>query len=327
MNDIYLDTVRLLLSIAPDVFDTPKFAMKGGTAINLFLQNLPRLSVDIDVVYTDHVPDREEALKHIGEELARAKAAIERQGFNAKYSQTAANGKQKGSDVKLTAFSAETSVKVEVNYVFRGTLLRPQSRQLVPAAREKFNVDLALPNLHEAELYGSKLVAAMDRQHPRDIFDVMQMYETFGLRDDFVNAFVGYVAGHDRPVHELLGARPKSLESAHDAEFAGMTLEEVSVDTLHAIQARLHHELPRALSQRHREFLLSLVRLVPDWGLMPYAHLKDMPAIRWKLQNLEKLKNRNSEKFEAQERLLRECFDALGAVDDAIQAGQGTKTR
>jgi predicted nucleotidyltransferase component of viral defense system len=313
MNDIYLDTVRLLLSIAPDVFDTPNFAMKGGTALNLFLQNLPRLSVDIDVVYTDHVPDRDAALKHIGEELARAKAAIERQGFHAKYSQTAANGKQKGSDVKLTVFSDETSVKVEVNYVFRGTLLVPQSRQLVPAAREKFNVDVALPTLHEAELYGSKLVAALDRQHPRDIFDVMHMYEMFGLRGDFVDAFVGYVAGHDRPVHELLGASAKSLESAHDAEFVGMTLEEVSVETLQTVQARLHHELPRAITQQHREFLLSLVRLAPDWGLMPYAHLKDMPAIRWKLQNLEKLRNRNVEKFDGQERLLRECFDALDA--------------
>jgi hypothetical protein len=239
--------------------------------------------------------------------------AIEKQGFHAKYSQTAANGKQKGSDVKLTVFSDETSVKFEVNYVFRGTLLVPQSRQLVPAAREKFNVDVALPTLHEAELYGSKLVAALDRQHPRDIFDVMHMYEMFGLRGDFVDAFVGYVAGHDRPVHELLGARPKSLESAHDAEFVGMTLDEVSVNTLQTVQARLHHELPRAITQQHREFLLSLVRLAPDWGLMPYAHLKDMPAIRWKLQNLEKLKNRSAEKFDTQERLLRECFDAMDA--------------
>ena len=312
MNDTYLDTVRLLLSIAPDVFDTANFAMKGGTAINFFLQNLPRLSVDIDVVYTDHLPGRDEALRHIGEELARAKAAIEKQGFHAKYSQTAADGKQKGSDVKLTVFSDETSVKVEVNYVFRGTLLAPQSRQLVAAARDRFNVDFALPTLHDAELYGSKLVAAMDRQHPRDIFDVMHMYETFGLPGDFVDAFVGYVAGHDRPVHEVLCAKPKSLESAHDAEFMGMTLEEVSVDTLHQVQARLHHELPRGLTQQHRDFLLSLVRLAPDWNLMPYRHLKDMPAIRWKLQNLEKLRNRNSGKFATQERLLRECFDALG---------------
>jgi predicted nucleotidyltransferase component of viral defense system len=316
MNDTYLDTVRLLLSIAPDVFTTTKFAMKGGTAINLFLQNMPRLSVDIDVVYTPHEPTRDEALKQIGEELTRASEVIEKQGFSVKYSHTAPDGRQKGSEVKLTVFSEETSVKVEVNYVFRGTLLAPQSRQLVSAAREMFSVDLELPTLHEAELYGSKLVAALDRQHPRDIFDVMHMYDTFGLRDDFVDAFVGYVVGHDRPVHEVLCAKPKSLASAHDAEFVGMTIEEVAVDTLHEVQARLHHELPRALTDQHRAFLLSLVQLAPDWNLMPYPHLKDMPAIRWKLQNLAKLKATNPDKFAAQETLLKQCFSTFAAVDE-----------
>lgn len=62
MNDQYLNTVRLMLAIAPDVFDTPHFAMKGGTAINMFVRDLPRLSVDIDVVMRAHGPDRREAL-------------------------------------------------------------------------------------------------------------------------------------------------------------------------------------------------------------------------------------------------------------------------
>lgn len=53
MNPTYVDTVRLMLAIAPIVFDTPRFAMKGGTALNLFLHDMPRLSVDIDVVVTD----------------------------------------------------------------------------------------------------------------------------------------------------------------------------------------------------------------------------------------------------------------------------------
>ena len=62
MNDQYLDTVRLMLAVAPDVFDTPHFAMKGGTAINMFVQDLPRLSVDIDVIMRSHGPNRAEAL-------------------------------------------------------------------------------------------------------------------------------------------------------------------------------------------------------------------------------------------------------------------------
>jgi Nucleotidyl transferase AbiEii toxin, Type IV TA system len=48
MTPSYIDTVRLLLAIAPAVFASGRFAMKGGTALNLFVQDMPRLSVDID---------------------------------------------------------------------------------------------------------------------------------------------------------------------------------------------------------------------------------------------------------------------------------------
>jgi hypothetical protein len=120
MNDQYLSTVRLMLAIAPDVFDTPHFAMKGGTAINMFVQDLPRLSVDIDVVMCSHEPGRDDALAIIHDELARARQAIERQGHMVTVA--AASGRNKGDDVKLTVSSAEAQVKVEVNYVFRGTL-------------------------------------------------------------------------------------------------------------------------------------------------------------------------------------------------------------
>jgi hypothetical protein len=56
MDKIYVDTVRLLLDKAPHVFHSDRFALKGGTALNLFVREMPRLSVDIDVVYTDHPP-------------------------------------------------------------------------------------------------------------------------------------------------------------------------------------------------------------------------------------------------------------------------------
>lgn len=63
MDSGYIDTVRLLLNITPDVFTNDLFAMKGGTAINLFVLDMPRLSVDIDVVYLPGVTQREEALR------------------------------------------------------------------------------------------------------------------------------------------------------------------------------------------------------------------------------------------------------------------------
>ncbi len=47
----YLDQVALLLRTIPEIASEPDFALKGGTAINLFVRDLPRLSVDIDLVY------------------------------------------------------------------------------------------------------------------------------------------------------------------------------------------------------------------------------------------------------------------------------------
>ena len=59
-------------------------------------------------------------------------------------------------------------------------------------------------------------------------------------------------------------------------------------------------ELPQALTSRQCDFLLSLVQLTPDWSLLPYKHLQDMPAIKWKLQNLNNLKSNNPKKFKLQ---------------------------
>ncbi|MCG5077665.1 nucleotidyl transferase AbiEii/AbiGii toxin family protein [Paraburkholderia tagetis] len=309
MNDQYLDTVRLLLAIAPDVFDTPHFAMKGGTALNMFVHDLPRLSVDIDVVVRAHGPGRAEALSIIDTELGRTKQAVEKLGYHVAVA--GASGKSKGDDVKLTVSSAGAQVKVEVNYVFRGTLTPIVMRSVAPRAQEMFRVDFAVPTLSDAELYGSKLVAALDRQHPRDIFDVWHMYETSGLRDDFVDAFVGYLAGHNRPIHEVLFAQPRSLANEYEAGFVGMTVDEVSLAQLEEIQTRLHHDLPRALSARQREFLSSLVRREPEWAQMPYEHLGELPAIRWKIENLQRLKARDARRFADQEVLLREAFSAL----------------
>ena len=83
MNQEYVDTVRLLLAIAPAVFQSPHFALEGGTALNLFLHDMPRLSVDIDVVFTDHTVTREDALRTIAANLQSAKSAISALGFRA----------------------------------------------------------------------------------------------------------------------------------------------------------------------------------------------------------------------------------------------------
>lgn len=295
MNQQYVETVRLLLAVAPAVFRSPRFALKGGTALNLFAHDMPRLSVDIDVVFTDHTLNREDALRAISADLRAAKSAISAMGFRAHL--PTAKG---GEDVKLLVEGNGQQIKVEVNFVLRGTVLPIIQRPLVPKAQELFTIDIILPVLDLPELYGGKLVAAMDRQHPRDMFDVLNMLERFGWDSSFVDCFVAYLAGHNRPVHEVLFPNRLPLEPAFSNEFAGLTIDEVALERLEQTQGRLIEELPRALTSRHREFLLSLVGAEPAWDLMPFANLQYLPAPKWKLLNLRKLQARNADRFSAQ---------------------------
>ncbi len=306
MNQQYVDTVRLLLTVAPEVFRPPRFALKGGTALNLFAHDMPRLSVDIDVVFTDHTLNREDALRAIAADLRAAKSAISALGFRAHL--PTAKG---GENVKLLVEGNGQSIKVEVNFVLRGTVLPVIQRPLVPRAQELFTTDITLPVLDLPELYGGKLVAAMDRQHPRDMFDVLQMLERFGWRLSFVDCFVAYLAGHNRPVHEVLFPNSLPLEPAFSNEFAGLTTDEIALATLEQTQARLIEELPRALTSRHREFLISLVTAEPAWDLMPFANLQHLPAPQWKLINLRKLKKSNPGRFSAQREELASRFADL----------------
>ncbi len=305
MNDTYINTVRLLLDISPCIFDpTTTFAMKGGTAINLFVQDMPRLSVDIDVVFTDHTLPRDQALAKIGLELAAAKTRVEKLGYVAEIRQN-----KNGDEAKMFVNSEDAEVKVEVNFVFRGTVMPVTQCPLTAATQELFNIEVTLPLLATPELYGSKLVAAMDRQHPRDIYDVQNMFEKFGgIPDEFIDCFIAYLAGHNRPIHEVLFATPQPLQPSFDNEFQGMTREDIPLESLETTRTRLFGLLPNRLSAAHREFLLSLVELKPNWNLMPFPHLPDMPGIRWKLMNLEKLRNKRPDRFAFQHQELSRLF-------------------
>lgn len=298
MNDDYVRTVQLLLTAAPEIFANEVFAMKGGTALNLFVQDMPRLSVDIDVVFVPHTTPRDQALKAIGDELVAVKGRLEKLGLAADLLRT-----RDGDEAKMAVTSPDAEVKVEVNFVFRGTVLPPVRTALTAAAQEKFSANIEVPVLATAELYASKLVAALDRQHPRDLFDVQLMFSRFGLPADFLDCFVVYLAGHNRPTHEVLFPNEHDIDAIFAAEFTGMTAVPVSLAELKATRKKLMAELPAALSERQRGFLLSLVRAEPDWTLLPFGHVKDLPAIRWKLANLAKLK-KNPDKFAQQHDVL-----------------------
>lgn len=300
MDKAYLDTVRLLLECAPAIFETPNFAMKGGTAINLFIEDLPRLSVDIDVVYTDHQANRDEALQSISKGLENARKRLAASGIESEVAAT-----KEGDEIKLFARRERNLVKIEVNHVFRGTVLPTKQQRLSAETRKLFTTELSAPILAAPELYGSKLVAAMDRQHPRDLFDVHGLFERDGLTGDVVECFVCYLAGHNRPVHEVLFSHDQDMASAFQNEFVGLTRNPVDLEKLQQVRRKLKKDLPAALTANQRQFLLGLIQAEPDWKLMKCPHLPELPALRWKLQNLTKLKKSNPKKFTQQAEELR----------------------
>ncbi|MGA3265232.1 MAG: nucleotidyl transferase AbiEii/AbiGii toxin family protein [Verrucomicrobiota bacterium] len=303
MEKSYVDTVRLMLESVPAIFQPLHFAMKDGTAINLFVQKMPRLSVDIDVVYTDYTTPRPAALKAISNGLDQTRKQLVKSGLGA---QVAATGK--GDEIKLFIRREKIQVKVEVNHVFRGTVLPVETRTLNAEARRVFTTELSAPILATAELYGSKLVAAMDRQHPRDIFDVRGLYEEAGLTPEIIECFVCYLAGHNRPVHEVLFSNDIDLKPAFENEFVGLTQDPISLAELQRVRKKLKEDLPARLTDKQRQFLIGLVSGEPEWNLMQCPHLQKLPAIQWKLQNLARLKRANSKKFMQQAAELRKWF-------------------
>ncbi len=150
------------------------------------------------------------------------------------------------------------------------------------------------------DLYGGKLVAAMDRQHPRDLFDVMQLFAHEGITAGIRRAFVVYLASHNRPVHEVLFPSLRDIRQEFEQNFVGMTAEPVGLDDLLEARERMVREVQTGLTTDERRFLLSLVAAEPEWRLLEVPHLEQLPALRWKLQNLERLRKANARKFAEQ---------------------------
>ncbi len=299
MDRTYAETVRLLLTAAPDVFANDIFAMKGGTAINLFVQDMPRLSVDIDVVYIRRDTTRDKALQEISAQLGVIADRLGRLGLQTRLVRSKDIG-----DTKLIVENDTSQVLIEVNAVFRGTLLPVERRQLSSRTAERFSVELELPILTPDELYAGKLVAAMDRQHPRDLFDVWQLYQSGGITDAMIECFVSYLAGHNRPTHEVLFGNDKDLTTDYHGSFFGMTEEAVSLATLLETRERMRQELTARMTRQQRQFLVGLARAQPDWSLLQCKHAIELPALQWKLNNLEAFRQRRPADFERQAQLL-----------------------
>jgi predicted nucleotidyltransferase component of viral defense system len=311
MNQTYLDTARLLTQVAPLVFVDDTFALKGGTAINLFVRDMPRLSVDLDLVFPDHTLPRDEALVHINEAVRRAAERLKKVGFQT-HAPAAAEG-----ETKLLVRRGSVQVKIEVNFVMRGTVRPVRQASLTSSARDVLMADLEIPVVSLEDVYGGKLVAALDRQHPRDLFDVMQLFAHEGITPAIRRAFVVYLSCSNRPLHEVLFPPMRDIRHDYKFNFLGMTEEPVQLDALLAARERLVREIQLGLDEEERRFLLSLVAGTPEWELLGIDHVEQLPGVRWKLQNLAQLRKSNLKKFAEQSDLLAERLTAGGLNDGA----------
>ena len=305
MNQTYLDTARLLTQVAPLVFAHDTFALKGGTAINLFVRDMPRLSVDLDLVFPDHRLPRDEALVRINEGIRQAAERLKKRGF-----QTYAPAAEAG-ETKLLVRRGPVQVKIEVNFVMRGTVRPVRLASLTPVARDVLMADLEIPVVSLEDVYGSKLVAALDRQHPRDLFDVMQLFAHEGITPGIRRAFVVYLACSNRPVHEVLFPPLRDIRHDYEHSFRGMTFEPVPLDALIAAREHMVRDIQQGLDDSERRFLLTLVAGAPEWSLLGIVHLEHLPGIRWKLHNLAQLQRTSAKKFAEQAEMLATRLDAI----------------
>ncbi len=131
--------------------------------------------------------------------------------------------------------------------------------------------------------------AALDRQHPRDLFDMWQLFAHEGITPGIRKAFVIYLAGHNRPIHEVLFPKLRDIELDYRENFSGMTGAPIPLATLYEARTRLLDELHAGLSANERGFLLSLAHNAPRWELLDIEHARDLPALRWKIRNLGEL--------------------------------------
>ncbi|MGE5567228.1 MAG: nucleotidyl transferase AbiEii/AbiGii toxin family protein [Parcubacteria group bacterium] len=292
MNNAYRDQVRLLLDVLPLVAEEKAFALKGGTAINLFERDLPRLSVDIDLTYLPF-DAREPALTGISEALQRVKARIERTVANTRVTLVGQAGEL---EAKLHCQRGRVQIKVEVNPTLRGHLLPTRLLACTPRVQEEFEVFVETPVVSHGELFGGKICAALDRQHPRDLFDVHLLLDAEGVTDEVRLGFIAALLGHGRPINELLGPTPKDQRQAFDGQFAGMAFIDFSYDDHAATLMRLVEAITASLTAEDKAFLLAFKAGEPDWTLFPLADAAKLPAVQWKLGNLRKLKAGNPAK-------------------------------
>ena len=297
MNETYRGQVSLLLSVLPEIAKEKCFALHGGTAINLFVREMPRLSVDIDLTYLP-MEDRQTSLDNITNALERIKGRILTVLPKATVQHQEEVSKHQISNRGF-------QVKVEVNQTNRGVLSEPVEYELCKTAQDQFDAFCSIAIVPLSQLYGGKICAALDRQHPRDIFDVKYLLENEGFTEDIKEGLLLSILSSNRPIHELLRPNLLDQQAILENQFSGMTTESFAYKDFEAIREQLVANISKFWTDSDRQFLIRFSKLEPDWSIYDFERF---PSVQWKIQNLIKLKELNPDKHREQVKLLEEVL-------------------
>ena len=281
----YKQQVSLLLQVLPEVAKEPIFALHGGTAINLFVRDMPRLSVDIDLTYIP-IEDRKTSFKNIIDGLDRIKTQLEKMLLEASIT-------LKRDKLKLQITTVKAQIKLEVNQINRGIMDDTVRLPLCEKTQEEFDAFCAIPVVPLGQLYGGKICAALDRQHPRDLFDVKYLLENEGFTEEIKKGFILFLLSSNRPLHEMLHPHFIDQRETLINQFDGMSPEPFTYEDFEKNRKELIKTIYQNLTDKDKEFLLSFGEGTPNWAIYDFERF---PAVQWKLRNLVKLKNANPEK-------------------------------
>jgi predicted nucleotidyltransferase component of viral defense system len=286
LDEAYRRQVALLLRLMPSIAEEPCFALKGGTAINLFVRKLPRLSVDIDLAYLP-IEDRETSLRGVEAALERVAARALRAVPDASIQRH--RTAEEGRVFRLVVAHRGAQVKIEVTPVLRGTVFPPEWRPVNEAVAEQF-AHAEMMVISFADLYAGKIVAALDRQNPRDLFDVRELLAAEGIDENLRRAFLVYVVRHGRPMAEVLEPRRKDIRQEFERGFAGMTAKPVTLHELIDAREALVADIVGKMPGEQRRFLLDLKMTgQADWEGLGLEAAQRLPAVLWKLHNLARI--------------------------------------
>jgi predicted nucleotidyltransferase component of viral defense system len=281
----YRRQVALLLRVLPHVAEEPDFALKGGTAINLFVRDMPRLSVDIDLTYLP-VADRATSLAAIDHGMANIAARIGNALQGAQIKPVILQ--PENIRTKMIVRLDNAQIKIEVTPVLRGTVYEPTIMSVTSAVEDVFGfAQMRVVSL--ADLYAGKIVAALTRQHPRDLFDVRDLLANEGISDELRAAFIVYAISGDRSIADTLAPNRKDITQAFASELQGMTDRDIALEDLLATREAIIATMVRDMPDKHRRFLIEFKHGEPDWTLLDVAGAEHLPAVQWKLLNLSKL--------------------------------------